>query len=122
MNVNIKKICKINTMLVEPESTVPLIISIYLYTYGYTALVDLGRFFGFTVGRTLWTGDQPLARPLPTHGTTQTQNKRTQTSMPQVGIEPAIPVFEQAKMVHALDSSANVIRTPDNRTHNCTRS
>jgi hypothetical protein len=28
-------------------------------------------------GRTPWTRDQPFARPLPTHRTTQTQNKRT---------------------------------------------
>jgi hypothetical protein len=32
----------------------------------------------YTVGRTPWTGDQPVARPLPTHRTAQTQNKRTQ--------------------------------------------
>jgi hypothetical protein len=44
-----------------------------------------------------------------THRTTQTQNKRTQTSMPRVGFEPTIPVFERAKTVHALDSAANVI-------------
>jgi hypothetical protein len=30
----------------------------------------------FTEGRTPWTGDQPVARPLPKHRTTQTQNKR----------------------------------------------
>jgi hypothetical protein len=30
----------------------------------------------YTVGRTPWTGDQPVARPLPKHRTTQTQNKR----------------------------------------------
>jgi hypothetical protein len=34
-------------------------------------LLDLGRFFNFLilyiVGRTPWTGDQPVARPLPTH-------------------------------------------------------
>jgi hypothetical protein len=30
----------------------------------------------YTDGMTPWTGDQPLARPLPTHRTTQTQNKR----------------------------------------------
>jgi hypothetical protein len=29
-----------------------------------------------TIGRTPWTGDQHVARPLPTHRTTQTQNKR----------------------------------------------
>jgi hypothetical protein len=44
-----------------------------------------------TVGRTPWTVDQPVARPLPTHRTTQTQNKHTQTSMPRVGFEPTTP-------------------------------
>jgi hypothetical protein len=63
----------------------------------------------YTVGRTPWTGDQPVTRPLPTHGTTQTQNKRTQTSMPWVGFEPTIPAFERAKAIHALDRAATVI-------------
>jgi hypothetical protein len=31
----------------------------------------------YTVCRNPWTGDQPVARSLPTHRTTQTQNKRT---------------------------------------------
>jgi hypothetical protein len=35
----------------------------------------------YTDGRTPWTGDKPVARPLPTHKTTQTHNKLTQTSM-----------------------------------------
>jgi hypothetical protein len=56
----------------------------------------------YTVGRTPWTGGQPL----PTHRTTQTQNKRTQTSMPRMGFEPTIPVFELAK---TLDRAATVI-------------
>jgi hypothetical protein len=77
----------------------------HLSVYGPTALVDLGRFFSFltlyTVGRTPWTGAQPVARPLSTHRTTQTQNKRTQTSVPQVGFEPTIPAFEWANTVHA---------------------
>jgi hypothetical protein len=30
-----------------------------------------------TVGKAPWTGEQPVARPLPTRRTTQTQNKRT---------------------------------------------
>jgi hypothetical protein len=30
----------------------------------------------YTDSRTPWTSDQPVARPLPTHRTTQTQNKR----------------------------------------------
>jgi hypothetical protein len=51
----------------------------------------------YTVGRTPWTGDQPVARPLPAHRTAQTQYKRKQTSMPQVGFEATIPVFERAK-------------------------
>jgi hypothetical protein len=32
--------------------------------------------YGSTVDRTPWTGDQPVARPLPTHRTTRPQNKR----------------------------------------------
>jgi hypothetical protein len=50
-------------------------------------------FIFYTVGRTSWTGDQPVARPLPGHGTAQTQNKRTQTSIPQVGFETTIPLM-----------------------------
>jgi hypothetical protein len=75
--------------------------------------LDLGRFFRFlvlyTVGRTPWTEDQPVARPLPTRRTTQTQNKRIQTFMPSVGFEPTIPAFERAKRVQALDCAASVI-------------
>jgi hypothetical protein len=48
---------------------------IYLSMAVQSFLLDLGRFFSFlilyTVGRTPWTGDQPVARPLPTHRTTQ---------------------------------------------------
>jgi hypothetical protein len=84
------------------------IFSLWLYSR-----LDLGRFFSFliphTVGMIPWTGDQPVARPLPTHRTTRTQNKRTQTSMLLVGFEPMTPVFERAKTVHALDRVATVI-------------
>jgi hypothetical protein len=73
----------------------------------YSPLLDLGRFFRFlifyTVGRTSWTGNQPVARPLPARRIAQTQNKGTQTSMHRVEIEPTIPVFERVKTVHALD-------------------
>jgi hypothetical protein len=45
---------------------------IFLSVYGSAALVYLGRFFKFlnqyTLGRTHWTGDQAVGRPLPTHG------------------------------------------------------
>jgi hypothetical protein len=46
-------------------------------------------------------GDQPVAMPLAANRTAQTQNKRTQTSMPRMGFEPTIPVFERAKTIHA---------------------
>jgi hypothetical protein len=52
----------------------------------------------YTVGRTPRTGDQPVARPLSAHTTRQTQNKRTYTSMPRVGFEPKIPVFERRRL------------------------
>jgi hypothetical protein len=50
----------------------------------------------------------PFARPLPTHGTTQTQIKRIKTSMSSVGFESKISVFERAKTVHALDRAVTV--------------
>jgi hypothetical protein len=87
-----------------------LLLSIYLSLC--SPLLDLGRFFSclilYTVDRTPRTGDQPVARPLPTH-TTQTQSKRIQTSMPRVGFEPMIPALERAKTIHPLDRAANVI-------------
>jgi hypothetical protein len=63
----------------------------------------------YTVGRTPWTGDQPVARPLPTRRTTQIQKKRKQTYMYWVGFEPTIPVYERAKIAHTLDRTATVI-------------
>jgi hypothetical protein len=85
--------------------------SIYLWLY--SPLFDLGRSSVsrsfYTVGRTPWTGDQSVARPLPTHRTAQTQNKRTHTTMPQVAFEPTISVFERAKIFHALVREATVI-------------
>jgi hypothetical protein len=84
-----------------------MIISLCLYS----PVLGLGRFFSFlilyTVGRTPWTGDQPVARLLPTHSTTQTQNKLTQTSMPQVGLERTIPLVQRAKTVHVLGRAAD---------------
>jgi hypothetical protein len=56
-----------------------------------------------------WAGVQLVARPLPTRRITQTQNQHIQTSMPRVGLEPTIPVFERAKTVHVLDRAAIVM-------------
>jgi hypothetical protein len=66
-------------------------------------------YFFYIVGRTPWTSDQPVTRPLPTHRATKTQNKRIQTSIPWVGFESTIPASERAKTVHALDRAATVI-------------
>jgi hypothetical protein len=54
-------------------------------------------------------GDQPIARPPLTHRRTETQNKRTQTSIPLVAFDPTIPVFEGAKIVYDLDRAVTVI-------------
>jgi hypothetical protein len=69
----------------------------------------------YTVGIIPWTGDQSVARALPTHRTTQTQNKSKQISMPRVGFEPTTPVFERTKIFHALDRTTTVIGS-ENRT------
>jgi hypothetical protein len=55
------------------------------------------------------TGDQPGVRPLLTHRIAQIQNKRTQTSMPQVGFELTILVLERKKTLHAVDRTATAI-------------
>jgi hypothetical protein len=86
----------------------------YLSLNGSTNFVGSWPLFQFldlfyTIGRTHWTGDQPVPRSLPTHRTTQTQNERTQTSMSQVDFEPTIPVFERAKIVHAIEHAVTVI-------------
>jgi hypothetical protein len=97
---------------ITPNEIYYLSIYEYLSIYGCTALVDLGRFFSFlifTASRSPWTEDQPVERPLPTHRTTQTQNRCTQASMSRVGFEPTIPMFEGAKTVHALDRAAITI-------------
>jgi hypothetical protein len=75
--------------------------SIFLWLYSH--LLGLGLFFLqflklFTQsGGLLGWGSQ--GRYL--HTGQQKQNKRTQTSMPQVVFEPMIPVLERAKTVHA---------------------
>jgi hypothetical protein len=75
--------------------------------------LDLGPFFSFliayTVGRTLWTGDQPVARLLLVLIGQHKHRINAHTSMPSVGFEPKNPVFERAKTVHALDRAATVI-------------
>jgi hypothetical protein len=49
-------------------------IYLWLYSLFFGGGGELGRFFSFlfmyTVGKTPWTGDQPVLRPLSTHRTT----------------------------------------------------
>jgi hypothetical protein len=66
------------------------------FLYSTQSVGLLGRGISPSQGRYLHTGKHK-------------QNKRIQTSMPQVGFEPTIPVFERAKSVHALDGAATVI-------------
>jgi hypothetical protein len=66
----------------------------------------------YTVGRTPWMGVHSVSRPLATHRTTQIQNKLTRISMPRVGFEPTIPVFERGKTVHALERASTEIGRP----------
>jgi hypothetical protein len=102
------------TFLRYHSSHLPFIIPRHtIYLWLYRPLLDINRFFSslilYTVCTTPWTGDQPVARPLPTHRTTQTQNKRTQTFMSWVGFELTIRAFERTKTVHALYRVATVI-------------
>jgi hypothetical protein len=52
-------------------------LSLYLSIPLHALFLDLGRFLSFLIiytdGMAPWPGDQPVARPLPTHRTTQTQ-------------------------------------------------
>jgi hypothetical protein len=63
----------------------------------------------FTDGKTPWTSDQPVARPLPTHRTIQTQINAHRHQCLWEGFESTIPAFERAKTVHALGRATAVI-------------
>jgi hypothetical protein len=81
----------------------------YLWLYSPCGSWCLFQFLNlYVLGRTLWAGDQPAAGRPPTHRTTETQNKRTETSMPRVGFGTTILVFERAKMILFLDRAATV--------------
>jgi hypothetical protein len=88
------------TLEVSDELHVPTALS----TYGSTALVDLGRVFSFIVSTQsvgIFERAMSPSQGRYLHRTTQTQNKRTQTSIPRVRFEPTIPVLERAKTVDA---------------------
>jgi hypothetical protein len=87
---------------------------IYLSIYCSTALfLGFGCIFSFliftrSVGL-LGRGISPSKCRCLHIKTTQTRNKRTRRSMPQVGFELKIPVFGRAKTVHALVRAATLI-------------
>jgi hypothetical protein len=73
---------------------------------------DLGHFFSFLllyrVFSTHWTGDQPVAKQLPTHGTKQTQNKHTDIHALS-GIRTHDPSIAAGEEGSCLDREATVI-------------
>jgi hypothetical protein len=84
----------------------------------YSPLLGLGRFFSFLIlftlgllGRGGGTGEggQSVEMPVSTDGTTQTQNKHTQTFMPAVGFESMTPMSEREKTIRALERPTAVI-------------
>jgi hypothetical protein len=57
----------------------------------------------------LETGKPHVPLPVIEHRAAQTQNKRTQTSMPQVGIETTTPVFERAKTAIVIGKTSSCL-------------
>jgi hypothetical protein len=94
MNLRVRKILRTSWVTIY----LSIYLSIYLWLYSPCGPWPLFSFLIYThsVGL-LGRGDQPVARLLPTHRTTQAQNKRTQTTLSQVGFESTISVFEWAK-------------------------
>jgi hypothetical protein len=70
---------KSKTVSTEPA----FLVCIFFYPFLLYRTLTVSRFFifllSYTIGRTPWTGDQPVARPLPKYTITQTQNKSTHT-------------------------------------------
>jgi hypothetical protein len=78
--------CLVIELLVWIHASATCHIYIFFFT-GSTAPLGPGLCFQFhdhfTDGRTPWTSDQLIARPLPKHRTTQTQNKHIHNKQTQ---------------------------------------
>jgi hypothetical protein len=126
-----RKMKNVEALIIQNSNT--LFLFFYIHS-SYTVLLQFrgfSFFFGsYTIGRTPWTSDQSVARPLPKYGATQTQNKRTHT--PNIHALSGIRAHdhsvrgsedssylrwlgyrdrlasERAKTVHALDRAAAV--------------
>jgi hypothetical protein len=81
----------------KSEGRIHSFIYLFIHQWLYSPLLGPGLFFSCVIF--FYTDGRPVARPLPTHRTTQKQNKRTQASMPWVGFAPTIPAYERAKTV-----------------------
>jgi hypothetical protein len=81
--------------------------NIYLWLYSPCGPWSLIQFLNLIHSRSVSLDGGSARRK--THRATQTQNRRTQTLMPKVGFGPTIPVFGQAKTVHASDRAATVM-------------
>jgi hypothetical protein len=70
--------CPIHSTLLMTMATLQEQRYICLWLYSPCGPWPLFQFLNpCAAGRTPWTGNQPVERPLPTHSTAQTQNKRT---------------------------------------------
>jgi hypothetical protein len=100
---------------IEPSvfQTRGLVTILFIYLWFYSPFVGPSPLFSFlilyTVGRTPWTGYQPIIWPLPAHTRQHKQNKRTQRSVPQVGFDPTVIVFERGKKVLSSDRAATTL-------------
>jgi hypothetical protein len=84
--------------------------------YSEKTLLDLYRFFSFlifhTVHKTLWKGDQPIARPLPAHThTVQHRHRINAYRHPCLkwNSNPRSSVLARRERVYASDSAATMI-------------
>jgi hypothetical protein len=97
-------------LYIYPSTYLLIYLSVYRLLYSLCEPWPLFQFLNpYIVSRTPLTANQPVAKLLPKHRTTQTQTNRTQTYMPRVRFEPTIPAFDRAKSVHALDRADTVI-------------
>jgi hypothetical protein len=83
-------------------SYILLFIHSFIHQWLYSPLLGPGLFFSFVIffytdGRTPWTSDQPVARPLPAHRTAQTQ-----ISMPLSGIRTHAPSVRASEDISCL--------------------
>jgi hypothetical protein len=83
-------------------------LSVYLsiHPWLYSHLLDIRRFFSFLKFYTVGVLGRGIS---PSQGLYLHTEEHRQTSMPRVGFEPTILVFEWAKMVHHVDRVATVV-------------